>query len=89
MVLDDSHYLKRVWLCIRIIFRMARRLAFNTNKKSGTPKMDVLKEKKDDPENPFLSSYIKRFNVSFYDDPKGNIQILKPVRNSLCPLSRK
>ena len=46
---------------------------FNTNKSKGTPKMDVLKKIKDDPNNPF-GSLIKDANEggqSYYDDPNG------------------
>lgn len=46
---------------------------FNTNKTKGTPKMDVLKKIKDDPNNPF-GSLIKDANEggqSYYDDPNG------------------
>lgn len=59
---------------------------FNTNKKQGTPKMDVLKKIKDDPENPF-GSLIKEGVVdpdkgdgqkggqSYYYDKNGNKQL--------------
>lgn len=59
---------------------------FNTNKKQGTPKMDVLKKIKDDPENPF-GSLIKEGVVdpdkgdgqkggqSYYYDKDGNKQL--------------
>ena len=47
-------------------------VVFNTNKKVGTPKMDVLKPIKNDPDNPFGSA-IKDANQGgqyWYDDPK-------------------
>lgn len=59
---------------------------FNTNKKQGTAKMDVLKKIKDDPENPF-GSLIKEGVVdpdkgdnqkggqSYYYDSNGNKQL--------------
>lgn len=59
---------------------------FNTNKKQGTPKLDVLKKIKDDPENPF-GSLIKEGVVdpdkgddqkggqSYYYDKNGNKQL--------------
>lgn len=59
---------------------------FNTNKKQGTPKLDVLKKIKDDPENPF-GSLIKEGVVdpdkgdnqkggqSYYYDKDGNKQL--------------
>lgn len=69
IMVDDSHYLKGMAMYSDNIPDGAD-IVFNTNKKSGTPKMDVLKEKKDDPENPF-GAYIKANGQSFYDDPKG------------------
>ena len=43
---------------------------FNTNKKKGTPKEDVLKKIKDDPTNPF-GSLIKANGQSYYTDENG------------------
>ena len=43
---------------------------FNTNKKKGTPKEDVLKKIKDDPTNPF-GSLIKANGQSYYIDENG------------------
>ena len=45
-------------------------IVFNTNKKSGTPKMDVMKPVKSDPDNPF-GAYIKANGQSYYPDPNG------------------
>lgn len=47
---------------------------FNTNKKAGTPKLDVLKDIKNDPENPF-GSLIKAGGQSYYTDKDGNRQL--------------
>lgn len=47
---------------------------FNTNKKVGTPKMDVLKDIKKDPDNPF-GSLIKPNGQSTYIDKDGNEQL--------------
>jgi len=44
---------------------------FNTNKKVGTPKMDVLKKISADPDNPF-GSLIKAGGQKYYDDPNGD-----------------
>lgn len=44
---------------------------FNTNKKSGTPMNDVLKDIKKDADNPFGSLIKERGGQSYYDDPKG------------------
>lgn len=47
---------------------------FNTNKKKGTPKGDVLKTIKDDPDNPF-GSLIKAGGQSYYIDKNGKKQL--------------
>lgn len=44
---------------------------FNTNKSSNVPKMEVLKEIKKDPNNPFGSLIKEHGGQSFYDDPNG------------------
>lgn len=49
-------------------------VVFNTNKKLGTAKMDVLKNIKDDPDNPF-GSLIKPGGQSYYIDKDGNRQL--------------
>ena len=47
---------------------------FNTNKSSDVPKMDVLKNIKDDPDNPF-GALIKPKGQSYYEDADGNKQL--------------
>ncbi len=47
---------------------------FNTNKKQGTPKGDVLKNITDDPDNPF-GSLIKAGGQSYYIDKNGKRQL--------------
>ena len=47
---------------------------FNTNKKKDVPKMEVLKEIKDDPDNPF-GSLIKPNGQSTYIDKNGKEQL--------------
>lgn len=49
-------------------------VVFNTNKKQGTAKSDVLKKIKDDPDNPF-GSLIKANGQSYYIDADGNKQL--------------
>lgn len=49
-------------------------VVFNTNKSSKTPKMDVLKNIKDDPDNPF-GSLIKAGGQSYYIDKNGERQL--------------
>ena len=63
-------------------------IVFNTNKKSGTPKMDVLKKIKDDPDNPFGAT-IKANGQSFYDDPNGKfIDPLTGKKQSLSAINK-
>jgi len=49
-------------------------IVFNTNKKQGTPKEDVIKNIKADPTNPF-GSLIKAGGQSYYIDKDGNRQL--------------
>lgn len=51
---------------------------FNTNKKKGTPKMDVLKKIKDDPDNPFGSLIKENGGQSYYegDDGKKHLSLI-------------
>lgn len=49
-------------------------VVFNTNKTKDVAKMDVLKNIKNDPDNPF-GSYIKAKGQSYYTDKNGNEQL--------------
>jgi len=49
-------------------------VVFNTNKSKSVPKMDVLKDIKDDPDNPF-GSLIKAGGQSYYIDKNGKKQL--------------
>ena len=49
-------------------------IVFNTNKKQGTPKEDVLKNITSDPDNPF-GSLIKAGGQSYYIDKNGERQL--------------
>lgn len=69
ILVDDSHYLKGMAMYSDDMPDGVD-IMFNTNKKSGTPKMDVLKKIKNDPDNPFGAT-IKANGQSFYDDPNG------------------
>lgn len=70
ILVDGTHYLKGMAMYSDDIPKGVD-IVFNTNKKTGTPKMDVLKKiNTDDPDNPF-GAYIKADGQSFYDDPKG------------------
>lgn len=55
-------------------------IVFNTNKKIGTDKRDVLKKIKDDPENPF-GALIKPGGQSYYIDKDGKRQ-LSPINKT-------
>lgn len=50
-------------------------VVFNTNKKVGTDKRDVLKKISDDPDNPFGSLIKEHGGQSFYDGPNGEKQL--------------
>ena len=70
IMVDGTHYLKGMAVYsdnmpdgVDVIF--------NTNKKRGTEKMDVLKKVKDDPDNPFGSLIKEHGGQSYYDDPNG------------------
>ena len=69
ILVDGTHYLKGMAMYSDDIPDGVD-IVFNTNKKTGTPKMDVLKKIQDDPDNPF-GAYIKAEGQSYYDDPKG------------------
>ena len=61
---------------------------FNTNKKAGTPKGDVLKHIKKDPDNPF-GALIKANGQSYYDDPNGKyIDPLTGKKQSLSVINK-
>lgn len=70
IMVDGSHYLKGMAMYSDDIPDGVD-IVFNTNKKKGTPKMDVLKPIKDDPDNPF-GAYIKADGQYWYTDSKGN-----------------
>ena len=59
-------------------------VVFNTSKSSDLSKMDVLKDIKKDPDNPF-GSLIKAKGQSYYDDPNG--EYTDPVTGNKQSLS--
>lgn len=69
ILVDDTHYLKGMAMYSDDIPDGAD-IVFNTNKKTGTSKMDCLKEIKNDPDNPFGAS-IKANGQSTYIDKDG------------------
>lgn len=70
ILVDESHYLKGMAMYSDDIPDGVD-IVFNTNKKTGTDKMDVLKKIKSDPDNPFGAA-IKANGQSTYIDKDGN-----------------
>lgn len=69
ILVDDTHYLKGMAMYSDDMPDGAD-IVFNTNKKTGTPKMDVMKKITNDPDNPF-GAYIKADGQSHYIDSDG------------------
>ena len=69
ILVDGTHYLKGMAMYSDDMPDGADSV-FNTNKHTGTPKMDVLKKIQDDPDNPF-GALIKANGQSYYPDPDG------------------
>lgn len=79
---DDTHYMKG--MCIYgdpSDFPAGTDVIFNTNKSTGTPKEDVFKKMKSDPENPF-GALIKENGQSHYigDDGKEHLSPINKIR---------
>lgn len=70
ILVDGTHYLKGMGMYSNDLPDGVD-IMFNTNKKSGTDKMDVLKEITKDPDNPF-GAVIKANGQSHYIDKDGN-----------------
>lgn len=70
ILVDGTHYLKGMAMYSDDMPDDAD-IVFNTNKHTGTPKMDVLKKIQDDPDNPF-GALIKANGQSHYIDADGN-----------------
>lgn len=70
ILVDGTHYLKGMAMYSDDMPDGAD-IVFNTNKHTGTPKMDVLKKIQDDPDNPF-GAFIKANGQSPYIDADGN-----------------
>lgn len=70
ILVDATHYLKGMAMYSDDMPDGAD-IVFNTNKHTGTPKMDVLKKIQDDPDNPF-GALIKANGQSHYIDADGN-----------------
>ena len=70
ILVDGTHYLKGMAMYSDDMPNGAD-IVFNTNKHTGTPKMDVLKKIQDDPDNPF-GALIKANGQSHYIDADGD-----------------
>jgi DNA-binding NarL/FixJ family response regulator len=70
ILVDGTHYLKGMAMYSDDMPDGAD-IVFNTNKHTGTSKMDVLKKIQDDPDNPF-GALIKANGQSHYIDTDGN-----------------
>ena len=70
ILVDGTHYLKGMAMYSDDMPDGAD-IVFNTNKHTGTPKMDVLKKIQDDPDNPF-GALIQANGQSHYIDADGN-----------------
>lgn len=73
IMVDGTHYLKGMAMYSDDIPDGVD-IMFNTNKQSGTPKTDVMKKIKADPDNPF-GALIKANGQSHYIDADGNEQL--------------
>ncbi len=83
ILVDGTHYLKGMAMYSDDIPDGVD-IMFNTNKKTGTPKTDVMKPIGKDPDNPF-GAYIKADGQSKYDDPNG--KYIDPVTGKKQSLS--
>lgn len=84
IMVDGSHYIKGMAVYSDDM-PPGVDVIFNTNKKAGTPKMDVLKEIKDDPDNPFGSLIKEHGGQSYYEDPNG--KYINPITGKKESLS--
>jgi DNA-binding NarL/FixJ family response regulator len=69
IMVDGTHYLKGMAMYSEDMPDGVD-IIFNTNKRSGTPKLDVLKKIQNDPDNPF-GAFIKAGGQSHYIDEDG------------------
>lgn len=70
IAVDDTHYLKGMAVYSDNMPKGVD-IVFNTNKHQGTPKKDVLKPLKDDPDNPF-GAVVRQYE---YKDKNGKTQL--------------
>lgn len=80
ILVDGTHYLKGMAVYSDDLPDSVD-IRFNTNKKSGTPKMDVLKSITEDPSNPF-GAMIKANGQSYYigKDGKEHLSAINKIK---------
>ncbi len=89
ILVDDNKYLKGMAIYSDDLPEGVD-VRFNTNKKVGTPKLDVLKPISEDPDNPFGSLIKEHGGQSYYDDPDGDhIDPVTGKRQSLSLINKR
>ena len=96
IMVDDTHYLKGMAMYADDI-PDGYDVVFNTNKKAGTPLKykdenhaeTVLKEKKNDPDNPFGSLIKEHGGQSYYDDTNGKFIGENGQKQSLSLINKR
>ena len=87
ILVDGTHYLKGMAMYSDDMPDGVD-IVFNTNKHSGTPKMEVMKPIQADPDNPF-GAFIKANGQSYYPDPNGKyIDSITGERKSLSAINK-
>lgn len=80
ILVDGTHYIKGMAVYSDDIPDGVD-IRFNTNKKSGTPKMDVLKSIKDDPSNPFGATIKANGQVEYIGkDGKKHLSAVNKIK---------
>ena len=88
ILVDGTHYLKGMAVYSDDLPKGID-VVFNTNKSKDKGMKEVLKEIKNDPDNPF-GSLIKANGQSYYDDPKGKyIDPITGKRQSLSLINKR
>lgn len=88
ILVDGTHYLKGMAVYADDLPKGID-VVFNTNKSKDKGMKEVLKEIKNDPDNPF-GSLIKANGQSYYDDPKGKyIDPITGKRQSLSLINKR
>lgn len=80
ILVDGTHYLKGMAMYSDDLPDGVD-IVFNTNKKSGTDKMDVMKKIKDDPDNPFGASIKANGQVKYIGkDGKEHLSVINKLK---------